>query len=463
MCKKLVEKKGYPKSILNLKLEYDRAIRGLVIDKARGNLLKLSRHTAIRLSYHGLEKIHYSKQNQIYKSTYIDIKDKSYDKVDTSFSISFAALFAQLVDLKEGSEKKYLPEFITIAEDLNEVLDEAHRDGSLKNVVRSDLSRFIVKDKGLVQGLEKYIKHQKKFFIVTNSDFDYAKLLLEYAIDPFLKGNKNWQDIFKYVIVSAKKPGFFFNDTPFQKIDESTGKMSAFSGPLVPGTYADGNANQFTSDLGLHAEEILYIGDHIYGDIVRLKKDCAWRTALVVEELEQEIKSLKKVSPYINTINSLMNKKIPLEYEIDRLISHKIESARFDKSTGRPILARKALAVNSSGQSAAQHDEPLRSSLTASAEKHSAVPKTALDKKINLLIKRSSDIDKKIGPLIGKQDKMFNPYWGELMRVGIEESYFAYQVERFACVYMARLSDLLKLSPRTYYRSAKRALPHELI
>ena len=31
------------------------------------------------------------------------------------------------------------------------------------------------------------------------------------------------------------------------------------------------------------------MGDHIYGDVLRLKKDLAWRTALVVEELEEEI------------------------------------------------------------------------------------------------------------------------------------------------------------------------------
>lgn len=414
MCEKLVKSKKYPESILKLEFDYKRAIRGLVIDKAKGNLLKLSRHTAIRNSYHGLQPIQYNQQKRVYKSTYIDLKDKSYDKVDTSFSISFATLFAQLVELKNTTEKLSLPDFATIAEDLNFALDQAHRDGSLKDVVRENLDKFIIKDVETVRGIERYLKHGKKLFIVTNSDFRYAKLLLDYAINPFLKNGRTWEDVFAFVIVDAKKPGFFFSETPFLRLNPRNGQTLEHSGQLTPGTYSGGNADRFTSDLGLEPDEILYIGDHIYGDIVRLKKDCAWRTALVVEELDEEIKNLKKARPTIQMINKLMDKKIPLEIQIDNLISKKIESG-----------------------------------------------KDVHDKQIDALIKKSTEIDKKIGPLISKQSKLFNPYWGEVMRVGIEESYFAYQVERFACIYMARLGYLFNMSPRTYFRSMKRPLPHE--
>ena len=407
MREKLVANKKYPMFILDLKFQYNRAIRGLIIDRIRGNLLKLSRHSAIRLSYHGLSQIDYSKQNRIYK-------DKSYDKIDTSFSIAFATLFGQLVELKDNKEKNNLPEYPTMAKDLNEVLDEAHRDGSLKSVVRKNLSTYIIKDPDVVKGIEKYLKHDKKFFIVTNSDFEYAKMLLEYAINPFLKGTKTWQNLFTFVIVSAKKPDFFFSENDFLKIDVNSGHHHQLKESLSPGVYSGGNANRFTADLGLEPDEILYIGDNIYGDIVRLKKDCAWRTALVVDELDEEVKGLKKAQPYIKKINSLMAKKIPLEIKIDNLISRRIEAG-----------------------------------------------KTHHEAKIKSLIQRSSETDKKISPLIKKQNLLFNPYWGEVMRVGIEESYFAYQVERFACIYMARLSYLLDVSPRIYFRSAKRELPHE--
>ncbi len=58
----------------------------------------------------------------------------------------------------------------------------------------------------------------------------------------------------------------------------------------------------FTQDLNVNGDDVLYIGDHIYGDIVRLKKHCNWRTALVVEELGNELRH--KFLPY------LLNRKL---------------------------------------------------------------------------------------------------------------------------------------------------------
>jgi HAD superfamily 5'-nucleotidase-like hydrolase len=397
-----------------LKFEFERTIRGLVIDKAKGNLLKLSRHAAIRMSYHGLDEINFKTQKEIYKSTYIDIKDKNFDKVDTSFSLAISSLFAQLVAMKDSVEGKNLPDYMKIAEDLNDVLDEGHRDESLKSVVIKNLDKFIYKDPEMVRGLLRYIQHEKKFFIATNSDFKYAKTLLDYAINPYLKGGKTWQDVFTFVIVNARKPSFFFEEAEFKKIEPKTGKETLLSGPLTPGVYSGGNAKTFTSELGIEPDEILYIGDHIYGDIVRLKKDCAWRTALVVEELDHEVDCLVRANPYMVKINKLMTQKIPLEIKIDELISKKIEGK-----------------------------------------------KTAKESEIKALIKKSSGIDEKISALIKKQQKIFNAYWGEVMRIGVEESYFAYQVERFACIYMAQLSCLLQQSPRMYFRSFRRPFPHE--
>jgi hypothetical protein len=57
---------------------------------------------------------------------------------------------------------------------------------------------------------------------------------------------------------------------------------------------------------------------------------------------------------------------------------------------------------------------------------------------------------------------MFNPHWGEIMRAGNEESYFANQVDRYACIYMPKLADLFEHSPRTYFRAVRRPLSHEM-
>ncbi len=415
MIEKLVSDKGYPSSILNLPFAYDRAIRGLVIDKSKGNILKLSRYSAIRVSYHGLKPIDYREQARVYKSVYIDLRDTNYLSIDTSFSIAFAGLFMQLVDLKDGAESSQLPDYAHIAEDLTVVLDRAHRDGSLKDEVRRNLDHYIIKDPDLVAGLERQRKHGKQLFVVTNSDFSYSKLLLDYTITPFLKEHKNWQELFEIVITLAAKPRFFVDNQRFLKIDPATGLMSNMDRKLEPGIYQGGSAHVFTNDLAVAPDEILYIGDHIYGDILRLKKDLAWRTALVVEELEDEILKERAAAPILEQVTNLMSQKFPLEIRVDELISQQIEDN-----------------VESNSE------------------------------QIHTLLGEISDLDKAISPLLKQQSQIFNPFWGEVMRTGIEESYFAYQVDRFACVYMAKLSDLAMTSPRSYFRSWRRPMSHDL-
>lgn len=39
---------------------------------------------------------------------------------------------------------------------------------------------------------------------------------------------------------------------------------------------------------------MLYVGDHIYGDILRSKKTLGWRTMLVVPELDTELDILQR-------------------------------------------------------------------------------------------------------------------------------------------------------------------------
>lgn len=414
VLEKLVAR-GYPKSVLQLKFDYDFAIRGLVMDKLKGNLLKVSRHGAIRAAYHGTKPMDFITQKKTYSSTYIDLRDARYSSVDTAFSISTANLFMQLVDLKDNGSEPSLSDYETIVQDLMNAVDMAHRDGSLKTIVKKNLSHYVIKDEALVRNLERYKKHDKKLFVLTNSDFHYTKLLLDYAINPFLKEHKDWSELFTFVISSAQKPRFFVDNLKFLKVNPLDGTMTNHDGPLTPGIYQGGCASIFTKSLQLDGDDILYIGDHIYGDIVRLKKDCNWRTAMVIEDLEEEIQKYKKVMPIQKQINELMEMKAPFEDEQVELVSKKIEE-----------------------RSEAYND------------------------KIQALQQKISDLDKQIAALIQKHQATFNKYWGEVMRAGNEESYFANQTERFACIYMAKLGDLLEYSPRTYFRAPRRPMAHEI-
>ena len=73
-----------------------------------------------------------------------------------------------------------------------------------------------------------------------------------------------------------------------------------------------------------------------------------------------------------------------------------------------------------------------------------------------------ADMDQKISEALARQQAFYNPKWDRVFRAGAEESYFANQVERYACIYMEKLADLLEHSPLTYFRANRRLLPHDL-
>lgn len=77
------------------------------------------------------------------------------------------------------------------------------------------------------------------------------------------------------------------------------------------------------------------------------------------------------------------------------------------------------------------------------------------------LQKQITAIDAEISKLLKDEQTFYNPKWGRVFRAGAEESYFAHQVDRFACVYMDKLADLLEQSPLTYFRAHRRLLAHD--
>jgi hypothetical protein len=191
--------------------------------------------------------------------------------------------------------------------------------------------------------------------------------------------------------------------------------MTNTEGPIVPGIYQGGNAKKFTEHLNVSGDEILYIGDHIYGDIVRLKKDCNWRTALVVDELGEEIAAQLNALPTEKKIGEVMHIKKRLEQKYVELCTQSIDE---NSELYNPEILNLQTQI--------------------------------------------SKVDLEITKLLKEQSAFYNPKWERVFRAGAEESYFAYQVDRFACIYMEKLSDFLEHSPITYFRANRRFLAHDV-
>ncbi len=412
---KLITEKKYPEIIKTLKFQFDLAIRGLVIDKPLGNILKLSTYSKVKHAYHGLKEMDYKEQQKIYQGLTIDLNDSSrYAIVDTTFSVSYCVLYMQIVDLKDSHPELNFPDYKTIEEDLLYSLDISHRDGTLKDQVKKDLKKYINPDEETVTALERFKKHGKKLWVITNSDYSYTKLLLDFAITPYLKQHKHWSELFHIVITLAAKPRFFTDSMPLLKVDPKTGLMSNHHGPIEDGIYQGGSAESIQKCAELSGEQILYLGDHIYGDVLTIKKTCNWRTALVIEELIHETKGLEQVKDINEEIVTLMDAKLIVEKEIDKVFDEAIEN---DKKTDKT--------------------------------------------KLQPLFEKIESIDRSVATLIRSHTTFFNPYWGEVMRAGIEPSRLAGQIEKYACIYMAKISDFHEVSPRSYFRPKRRELAHE--
>jgi hypothetical protein len=72
--KKLVNMLGYPQEVLNLAYDPISFLRGLVIDKVRGNVLKMDRHKYVRVVYHGLTQVGTEQRKNLYLASF----DKMY-------------------------------------------------------------------------------------------------------------------------------------------------------------------------------------------------------------------------------------------------------------------------------------------------------------------------------------------------------------------------------------------------
>jgi len=56
--------------------------------------------------------------------------------------------------------------------------------------------------------------------------------------------------------------------------------------------------------------------------------------------------------------------------------------------------------------------------------------------------------------LLHEHHERFHAVWGQLLKTGYQNSRFAHQVERFACLYTSHVSNLAFYSPDKSYRCA---------
>ena len=434
---RLVKEKGYPRAALDLQYDPAFAIRGLVIDKRLGNILKADGHRHISRGLHGLRELTKDERKSVYRQERIRMKGDRYALVDTIFGVPETWLFAVLVDLDDQKARKRprADRYVKIYDDIRTTIDRIHADDSLKSLIIADIATYIRRDPELPATLVRLRAANKRLFLMTNSLAPYTQAVMSHLLDGARPDHPDWRSYFDVICVGSRKPAFFEHSEPFRRLDDkfqpTTARVRSFEQGVL---YHGGNRTDFEKILGQGGDQILYVGDNMYGDILRSKTLSAWRTALIVPELEAELGIVERMGPVL------------------------------DRREDRDTLRRQLDAE-------IHHQEHLLAGLRGFARRGDSegTDREALDRAITMARKSLKVLERSLQACLAEIYELntqvsaaFNPHFGMMFKCGDEHSIFGEQVEDYACLYTSRVTNFLLYSPFQYFRAPRDLLPHEV-
>ncbi|NRA75599.1 MAG: hypothetical protein HRU16_06615, partial [Planctomycetes bacterium] len=209
-----------------------------------------------------------------------------------------------------------------------------------------------------------------------------------------------------------------------------TNKNTSKPGPK-PTVLIGGNLTEMEQAIGVSGPEILYVGDHIYSDLISSKKNVYWRTMLVVPELQEELSIQETLPGIVRQLKEVDERRI---------------------STEREVMHWKA--IEGSLKAITTEDRAERQDLKKLRHECAIARKQATDTLKDFIRQRES--------LRSRLSTATNTQWGSLFRAGSELTYYGRQLEDYACTYTSNATNLIFYPPNHYFRSPMDYLPHEL-
>lgn len=430
-ARKLVEDLGYPECLRTAPYRTDFAIRGLLIDRELGNVLKMDRYRYVKKAYHGLRELSREERHRLYHSRPIRVGAGRYHWVDTLYGLSEVSVFAGAIEaLDEAGEEVDRGKLF---DDIRRSIDLAHQDGSIIDTIAANPERFLRRDPDLPATFHKLRSAGKRLFLLTNSHAGYTDRIMTWLFEDLLDGYSSWRSFFDLIVTAAKKPRFFMEECiAFEPAEEGLAvpTRSFERGRL----YQGGCLSELRRLFEASGDRVLYVGDHIYGDVLRAKKDSAWRTAMIIQEMERELDVQEEILPLLDrmdeleAVRDLLHEELRSRQASVRRMSRALEDARGGGKSTTELGATRA------------HHKKLVDRIKA----------------------RLKDLDHELEELEDRVDRAYHPFWGSVFKAGPEVSLFGDQVEQYACVYTDRVSNLLYYSPLHYFRSPRDRMPHEV-
>ncbi len=434
-AERLVQR-GYPKFLMNLDFDTRFPIRGLLVDKQLGNILKLDRHKAVHLGFHGTRRLEKSELVELYHHEKLRPESDRFHWIDTLFALCEVTSYAAIITALEERGHDFDPQQLFF--DVRSAIDQAHAEGAVYRHVTKNLAQYVDRDPELPKTLHKLRSSGKRLFVLTNSPYHYTESIMSYLLDTEQGHYQNWTQYFDVIVCSARKPLWFREakkgqEIPFlrrtEELAEKEAAKKVAEGSFERGViYEGGNLQEFETRLKLSGPNVLYVGDHIYGDILRSKKDSNWRTALIVQELDQEVRALVATDALRIRRRQLAEARPFFEDEL-RYYAAKFKEAT--KSSTEQTLDERLVRERAKG-----HIDRVRSEL--------------------------AQLESEYEQLEAQINREFHPYWGSLLKEMNGLSIFGKQVDLYADVYMRRVSCLGIYSPTQFFRSPHDLMPHEI-
>jgi len=293
---------GYPAALRQYSYDKNFAVRGLWYDTLYGNLLKVDLHGNILKCLHGFTILSGAEVRKYYPNKFFSYDESRIFNVNTFYELPECYVLSCIIDYMNKSEifKKEDTGFVhdelfisfkAIHEDVRQAIEHLYISRTLQNELIRDFSKYIEKDDRLLLMLRRVRENNCKVFLLTNGDYEWTNALMSFLLNEHdMEGS--WKSFFDYIIVDARKPLFFAEGTALKEINLETGikNFGSHAGPLKPNrVYSGGSCDSFSKLIGAAGKDVLYVGDHIFGDIIKSKKQRAWRTFLIVPELAQEL------------------------------------------------------------------------------------------------------------------------------------------------------------------------------
>lgn len=288
-------------------------------------------------------------------------------------------------------------------QDVRTCIDYIHNQGDLKKRVVENIAKYIEKDERMPTLLDRLRKNGSKTFLLTNSEFSYTNNVMTFLLDGMNPEYSSWRDYFDVIIVGAQKPGFFGAGTTLRRVNLRTGALTVSSvtqKSFQQGqVYNGGSLALFNKLVGATSpNSVLYIGDHIFSDIIVSKKAQGWRNLLVIRELEEQLQVAKLNEEKYNRLATLEWIRAEIFRELD------------SKATSPPDITQ--------------------------LRRHTSKAQRALD-------------------------KAYNKHFGALFRSGSKQTFFSMQVQRYADLYASSYLNLLNYPLFYTFYAPPMALSHE--